>query len=145
MNEIEFEIIEFESDLYKQTVELRREILRRPLGIDFTYDQLAKEYADLHFAAFLNKQLIACLILTPELDNKIKMRQVAVANAFQSKGVGKKLISFAEQTAIAKGFKYIHCNARETAVNFYLKNGYQQNQEMFYEVKLPHYYMSKVL
>ncbi len=145
MKEIEFTIVDFQSEKYLQTVELRREILRRPLGIDFSEEQLAKENADIHLVGLLDNQVIACLILTPEVNHKIKMRQVAVDQRFQSQGVGKNLIAFAEKTARMNGFLYMHCNARETAVAFYLKNGYLKSGDVFHEVNLPHYYMSKML
>lgn len=130
---------------YDEIVALRYEILRKPLNLHFTEEQLAAEINYLHLGYYQNEKLIASLILVPEENSKIKMKQVVVATEHQGKGIGAKLIFAAEQLAVEKGFNYIYCHARDTAVPFYLKLNYKQVGDMFEEVTIPHWEMEKDL
>ena len=73
------------------------------------------------------------------------MRQVAVDEAFRSKGLGGLMVDFAEEYAQKQGYKKIELNARETAVAFYLKHYYAVTGNQFFEVGIPHRKMLKLL
>ena len=73
------------------------------------------------------------------------MRQVAVDDTKQGKGIGSALLQFSETFAQLKGYASIHCHARKTAVPFYLKHGYTIIGDEFTEVNIPHVYMEKLL
>lgn len=138
--------IEFATPEYDEAVRLRYEVLRRPLGLDFTPEQLAAEYDDVHLAGFDGMgRLIGYLCLTPLNNGEVKMRQVAVAPEWQGKGVGKKLVAASEELAKHLNFKRMTMHARETAVPFYLRLGYQTVGEQFEEVTIPHFKMEKKL
>lgn len=130
---------------YEETVALRYQILRKPLGLDFSEEQLAAEANDFHLAAYMGDKLVACLILTKVRDTEIKMRQVAVAEEAQGRGIGKKLVKFSEDFAREKGFTLMTLHARETAVPFYLTMQYNIKGQPFTEVGLPHKKMYKLL
>lgn len=142
---IRFEIINHSSPEYWMTLLLRYKILRHPLGLHYTMSDLIKETNDLHFGAFDGDILLACLVLTPLAENVFKLRQVAVDDTLQGKGVGKALQRFAEQYAMDKGCQKMVCNARKTAVPFYEKQGFVKLGEEFEEVGIPHFYMKKEL
>jgi len=138
--------IEFATPEYDEAVHLRYEVLRRPLGLDFTPEQLAAEYDDVHLAGFDGMgRLVGYLCLTPLNNDEVKMRQVAVAPEWQGKGVGKKLVAASEELAKHLNFKRMTMHARETAVPFYLRLGYQTVGEQFEEVTIPHFKMEKKL
>lgn len=130
---------------YKKMVELRKEILRKPLGLDFSEADLENEKDDTLIAAFDDDEMVGCCMLCKETDEKIKLRQMAVHEDVQGKGLGAAILNFAENIARDKGFKTIFMHARETAVGFYEKLGYQMNSEVFNEVNIPHYVMEKRL
>ena len=138
-------LVNFGSTEYDEIVPLRYEILRKPLNLHFTAEQLAAESDYFHLAYYQNEKLIASLILVPEGNGKMKMKQVVVATGHQGKGIGAKLIFAAEQLAVEKGYNFIYCHARDTAVPFYLKLNYKQVGEMFEEVTIPHWEMEKDL
>jgi N-acetylglutamate synthase-like GNAT family acetyltransferase len=143
MNIIE---VEFATPEYDETVKLRYKILREPLDLDFTEEQLAEEYADFHLAAYDDAWILrGCLVLTPKDEKVLKMRQVAVDNNVQSKGIGSLLVKASEVYARAKGFDTMELNARETAVIFYQKLGYNTEGPLFEEVSIPHFKMVKAL
>jgi predicted GNAT family N-acyltransferase len=130
---------------YEEEVELRMEILRRPLGIGFDPEQLAAEYTDIHLGAYEEGRLVACLVLTPVNEETIRMRQVAVANDYQRKGVGRLLVIRSEEIAKEKGYRQLVLHARETAVPFYISLSYLLEGAPFTEVGIPHRYMRKIL
>lgn len=138
--------IEFATPEYDETVQLRDKILRRPLGLTFSEEQLAEEYADFHLAAYTHDWLLrGCLVLTPKGDKTLKMRQVAVDEACQKTGVGRQLVDASEALGRANNFDVMELNARETAVPFYLKLNYAIVGERFEEVGIAHFKMIKKL
>jgi GNAT superfamily N-acetyltransferase len=138
--------IKFGTAEYDETVELRMEVLRRPLGISFEPEVLAAEYSDHHLCAFdENNRIVGCLVMTPLENNEIQMRQFAVHFDYQRKGVGTELVKFAEEWSAERGFKKIILHARATAVPFYLKSNYLVTGEEFIEVSIPHRLMYKML
>ena len=131
---------------YQDLVALRRAILRLPLGLDFTDEQLAAEATDIHLGAYHGHgQLVGGLILTPLSPSTLKMRQVAVAESAQHAGVGTALVRRSEELARGLGYHTLVLNARDTAVPFYLKLGYALVGELFVEVGIPHRSMQKHL
>ncbi|MEO5929221.1 MAG: GNAT family N-acetyltransferase [Candidatus Kapaibacterium sp.] len=145
MTSLDIRLIAHRSPAYEETVALRDDILRRPLGLSFTPEQLGGEGADYHLACYLDGALAGCLILTPIDDNALKMRQVAVAEEMQGKGVGRALVERSEEIGREKGFREIILNARETAVPFYDRLRYERIGERFEEVGIPHWKMRKSL
>ena len=137
--------IDHGSKEYKQMVALRMEILRKPLGLSFSDDELVKEKEDILIGAFDEDKILACCLLT-KIDNiTIKLRQMAVQNNLQGKGIGASMMSFAETVARDKGYKKLIMHARETAVGFYEKLGYKVVGDRFTEVTIPHFVMEKKL
>ena len=144
MSQIYF--IEFATPEYDEMVRLRYDVLRAPLGLSFTPEQLEKEYSDTLIGAYDNRNVLSgCLILTHLNEVILKMRQVAVAFDKQGQGVGKELVIASENYARAKNFKKMELNARDTAVPFYLKLGYEIIGDEFEEVGIKHRKMIKNL
>ena len=130
---------------YQQMVNLRNEILRKPLGLSFTHEELAKEKEDILIGAFDEDEMLACCMLT-KADNKcLRLRQMAVQNNLQGKGIGASMMNFAEILARDKGYKKLIMHARETVVGFYEKLGYKVVGDKFTEVTIPHFVMEKKL
>ena len=141
-----FESYQFATPFYALSVALRDQILRVPLGLTFTEDQLSEEFDHYHLGAFDQAgNLCACLVLIPLKDSSIKMRQVAVIEALQSQGLGTQLVKFAEEFARDSGYREVVLNARIEAVSFYKKMNYYIVGDEFVEVGIPHYRMEKNL
>ena len=124
---------------YTATVALRHEILRAPIDLEFPSEELSAENAHFHLACYYNDELAACLVLVPIDEREIKMRQVAVKENFQRRGVGRVLVEFSEQFARERGFVVMTLHARQNAVAFYEKLGYKKCGEAFEEVTLIHW------
>ena len=130
---------------YKQMVALRYQILRQPLGLNFSNEELEKEKNDLLIAAFDDDDMLGCCMLCPLNNQTLRVRQMAVQNNLQGKGIGASLMSFAETLARDKGFKHMMMHVRDTAIGFYEKFGYTVTGEKFIEISLPHQVMEKKL
>ncbi|WP_413557241.1 GNAT family N-acetyltransferase [Bdellovibrio sp. HCB209] len=142
---IEVKEIKHASSEYQLEVNLRYEILRKPLGLTFSQEELRAEKDDIHLGAFRNKLLFGCLLLAKVNDSIIKMRQVAVQDHVQGTGVGRMLVEASEAKAKELGYKEMELNARETAVPFYLKLGYEIVGDTVGVAGLPHKKMRKSL
>jgi len=137
--------IDHGSKEYKQMVALRMEILRKPLGLSFTEDELAKEKDDILIGAFDEDKILACCLLTKVDNATIKLRQMAVQNNLQGKGIGASMMSFAETVARDKGYRKLMMHARNTAIGFYEKFDFKVKGAEFIEVNVQHHVMEKRL
>ncbi|HLO80421.1 MAG TPA: GNAT family N-acetyltransferase [Chitinophagaceae bacterium] len=138
-------IIEHNSPEYDKMVSLRYDILRKPLGLEFTKEELDKECNDILIGAFDDERILACCMLTAISKDTCRLRQMAVHNSLQGKGIGATMMNFAENVARDRGFKTLTMHARKTAVGFYEKLGYRIHGEEFQEVTIPHFEMHKKL
>lgn len=138
-------IIDHGTTEYEQMIRLRDEILRKPLGLSFSKDELEKEKSNLHIAAYEDDQMLGCCMLVEEEPGTVRLRQMAVLNDLQGKGIGKALMQFAENLARDRGYKKITMHARKNAIGFYEKMGYKKIGSEFEEITIPHYVMEKEL
>src|SRR2546423_14508312 len=130
---------------YQQMVNLRNEVLRKPLGLKFTQEELEKEKNEILIGAFEEDKMLGCCMLVKEDAKSCRLRQMAVLNSLQGKGIGRALMIFAENIARDRGFKKLTMHARKTAVGFYERLGYRVCGQEFEEVTIPHYVMEKLL
>ena len=144
--DIEFREVEHNSADYLRAIALRADLLRKPLGLKFTQEQLEAEADEIHLiGATRRKFVIAVLVLGLIEPEVAKMRQVAVDSEWQNRGLGRQLVGFAEHVAIDRGATVMFCHARDVAIPFYEKLGYRQVGKPFEEVGIEHRRMEKVL
>lgn len=140
---IELKQLEFNSNEQLESIELRHQVLRKPLGLSFSKTELETEKDQIHLAAYYKSVLAGILLLVPVNENELKMRQVAVSPQLQGKGIGKILVAYSEFFAKNKGFNKIGLHARVTAQAFYTAIGYKPVGDLFQEVGMPHIKMIK--
>lgn len=126
-------------------VKLRDVILRKPLGLTFTPDDLESEKDNILIAAFEDERMLGCCMLVEERPDVVRLRQMAVLNMLQGKGIGRALMNFAENIARDRGYKKVIMHARSNATGFYEKVGYRIKGDQFTEITIPHYLMEKNL
>jgi len=134
------------------TYSVRHPILRTEKPIEscvFEGDDLE---TTIHFGIFSEENLVGIcsfyknshpnILETPQY----QLRGMAVLMPFQNKSLGKKILRHAEDFLKEKSDIIIWCNAREIAINFYKKNGYQIIGEPFHITDIGlHCVMYKVL
>lgn len=138
-------IIDHGSKEYQQMVKLRDVILRKPLGLTFTPEDLESEKDNILIAAFEEERMLGCCMLVEEQPDVVRLRQMAVLNMLQGKGIGRALMNFAENIARDRGYKKVIMHARSNATGFYEKVGYKIKGDQFTEITIPHYLMEKNL
>lgn len=126
-------------------VNLRYEIMRKPLGLTFSDEELANEKKDILIAAFDEDVMTGCCLLSETTKGCVRLRQMAVQRNMQGKGIGESIITFAENLARDKGYKTLTMHARDTAIGFYEKYGYKVQGSKFIEINIPHHIMEKRL
>src|SRR5437764_7952630 len=90
---------------YRQMVDLRNEILRKPLGLTFKKEELDREKQDILIGAFEEDKMLACCLLTKVDNENVRLRQMAVQNNLQGKGIGATMLNYAENIARDAGYK----------------------------------------
>jgi N-acetylglutamate synthase-like GNAT family acetyltransferase len=119
-----------------------REQWNQPLGSEL----LADEQNAVHVMAVENDKVLGVARMHESAPKQGQVRCVAVASDQQGKGVGKAIMLYLENQAQANGWHEIVLEARENAVPFYTRIGYQIEQEsylLFGEIQ--HYRMKKAL
>lgn len=137
--------IDFGTPEYDEILALRYTVLRAPLDLEYNVSELRLEYKNLHLGVYDEQhRLLATAMLVPSMtESAAEMRQVAVWPAAQSKGVGRFLVEQFEQKARYLGFAKITLAARDTAVPFYEKLGYQTQGEAYKKIGINHLDMQK--
>lgn len=135
----------FGSPLYRRTVAFRDRHLRQPLGLALGAADLVDEDRQIHVAAVADGSVLGTVVLKPSGSALMKLRQMAVAPEAGRRGLGGRLIGFAEAVARQRGAGRIEMNARTSAQAFYEKLGYAATGPVFTEVTVPHVRMAKRL
>ena len=138
-------IIDHGTKEYQQMIKLREDILRKPLGLTFSTQELEDEKNNLLIGAFEDGDMLGCCMLVEETPGTVKLRQMAVLNVLQGKGIGRALMQFAENLARDHGYRILTMHARKNAVGFCEKMSYKVKGQEFFEVSIPHYEMEKEL
>jgi len=141
-----FKEIVFGTAEYRLECCLRHAVLREPLGLSFTAEELAKEKDQLHFGLFEPEDnLVACVVAVRLSPTDARIRQMAVSPAHQRRGVGTRIMNELEAHLRSRGFRNLVLHARGSAVGFYEKLGYAVIGDEFIDVTLAHFRMMKVV
>lgn len=84
------------SDLYHQALALRETILRRPLGLTISLEELADDETRQHFCALWFGRVVGSVSLKPLGEALLQLKQMAVAADRQRSGVGRQLLVHAD-------------------------------------------------
>jgi GNAT superfamily N-acetyltransferase len=83
----------------------------------------------------------------PDLTGAWHLRQMATAPDRQGQGVGAAVLAGAVEYVRSQGASLVWCHARETAVSFYARHGFQPYGEIFIDPEhpIPHLRMFREL
>ncbi|MDB5136211.1 MAG: family N-acetyltransferase, partial [Mucilaginibacter sp.] len=84
----------------------------------------------IHFGAFTEDKLVGIISLFQD-GIIFQFRKLAVLPDFQKMGIGNSLLNRVEEFAESEGGTTIWCNARVSAIGFYLKAGYLHTGKLF--------------
>jgi len=126
--------------------ELRRSVLRPafPVGSVLPGDDQA---AVVSIAGYAGESLLSACLIFPERcwwlpeQPGWRLRSMATEPAARGTGAGTAVVRAAAAHARDQGAEVLWCEARESAVGFYLRNGWQLHGERFSTGYGPHRYM----
>jgi thioesterase domain-containing protein len=131
---------------WQQYYQLRWQILRAPWQ-----QPKGSEQDDLEAQAFhqmlitAEGEIVAVGRLHKLAQEGAQIRYMAVAPEFQGKGAGGKVLKALEHKAAQWGCSYLQLNARESAMAFYLRHGYQQLGPAPALYGIEHHVMQKII
>jgi predicted GNAT family N-acyltransferase len=139
-------IPETEEELVKY-YDLRYEVLRKPWDQPRSATRDEWEDRSIHFLVLdPDEEAVATGRLQINSKEEGQIRSMAVKEAFRSRGIGRILIEKIEETARERKLTSIILDAREGAVNFYLRNCYEVLSESYLLFgKIRHFRMRKNL
>lgn len=128
-------MIDYQPVVVDRILDLRHEVLRAGLPRESACFEGDNDPHTVHWAALHGGQIIGCvsLFLRP-LENQPawQLRGMAVQEGFRRFGVGAQLLRRAEEHVICHAPPgRIWCNAREQAVGFYQRHGWQIISDRF--------------
>ena len=121
----------------KETYFIRNEVLRKGKPKESCYFEGDDLETTIHFGFFEDKNCVAIVsVFQNKNDNfdedlHFQIRGMAVLESYQNIGLGRKLICHCEQYLEKEKCYTIWLNARENAVSFYSKMGYEIYKEPF--------------
>jgi phosphoribosylformimino-5-aminoimidazole carboxamide ribotide isomerase len=92
--------------------------------------ELDEDQQGIHFGVFTNDSLVGIISLFQN-DTSFQFRKLAVLPEYQKMGIGNSLLNRVEEFARAEGGTVIWCNARTSAIGFYMKAGYVHTGKLF--------------
>jgi len=104
--------------------DLRWRILRKPWKQPRGSEKDPLEDESIHLMLRIDKKMVAVGRLHFNSDIEAQIRYMAVELNFQNKGFGTLLIRELEKIAKNKGAHHVILNGRDSALQFYQKNGY---------------------
>ena len=94
----------FGSALYAQALRLREAILRKPLGLTLSAEELTDDAHRRHFCATLNGSVVGSVSFKRLGAHTLQLKQMAVADGKQGDGIGSRLLRYAETWARRGGY-----------------------------------------
>ena len=112
---------------FEQYYNLRYEVLRRPWLQPKGSEKDDGEKSSIHRMIIdeSNGKAVAVGRLQFNTSEEAQIRYMAVSDNYQLKGYGNIIVKTLEDIALNKGIRNIILQARENALKFYWKNGYE--------------------
>ncbi len=129
---------------WSEYYQLRYDILRKPLDQPPGSERNDGDSTGQHFALFENGKIEAIARLDQAKPGISQVRFVAVAENNRGKGYGRMIMEATEEASLKQGNSGMILQARDYAVDFYLKLGYELKEKthLLFGV-LQHYKMTK--
>ena len=112
---------------FEQYYNLRYEVLRKPWLQPKGSEKDDGDKSSIHRMIIdeSNGKAVAVGRLQFNTDEEAQIRYMAVSDNYQLKGYGNIIVKTLEDIALNKGIRNIILQARENALKFYWKNGYE--------------------
>lgn len=124
--------------LLQQCLSIREKVFVLEQGVEKTLEYKGDSEA-VHYLVFDDETPI-CTARWRKTDNGIKLERFAVLAEYRSKGIGKIVLDKVINDVLPLNLP-VYLHAQDGAVQFYLKNGFKIEGDMFIEAGIKHYKM----
>jgi len=131
-----------DESLFKKAFAIRTNVFVEELNIDPTLE--ADEFdKTAHHYLLVENDIPVGAARWRETSNGIKLERFAVPKAHRCKGFGDYLVKEVLKEVLPMQ-KKIYLHSQHTAVNLYLRNGFEIIGEPFFEAGIKHFYMEYI-
>lgn len=143
--DMEMKRIEYASDEYETSIDIRNEAFRKPWGLDIRDEDLSSDQNMEMYGGYLNGKMIATIFLAEDDKDTARVKSVAILDEYRKHGLGRYLMNFIENVARERGYSKSNLMGRVSVEGFYHKLGYKTLSEPFDYHTIPHIEMTKDL
>lgn len=141
------EVLESELEEYYK---VRKEVFILEQNVDPIEEYDEYDYSDSkdvkHIGALINNKVVGTMRLLFDRDEKhIVVGRLAIKKDYRGKGIGSKLLQYAERQAGSHGMSELKLGAQLTAKEFYKSNGYTAYGPIFQDANIDHIMMNKTI
>lgn len=140
---LSFKIIEYASQEYQKSLLLREEVMRKPLGIQLSDEDIRYDYKRIHIGGYYENELICGCSLGIFHRKIAHIYSVFVKQELQNQGIGQLLMTFAENYTKSNGVTRLYVEGRKAAKGFYLKCGFSPCGNEYTDMNILHQDMRK--
>lgn len=138
-----FKIIKYASKEYQKTLHLRDEVMRKPLGLRLSEEDIKYDYKRIHIGGYCGNELICGCSLRIIHKKIAHIYSVFVKQKFQNKGIGQQMMVFIENFTKSQGVIRLYVEGRKSAKYFYLKCGFLPCGNEYTDMNILHQDMRK--
>lgn len=143
--DIEMRRIEYATDEYESSIDIRNEAFRKPWGLDIRDEDLSGDQNMEMYGGYLDGKMIATVFLAEDDKDTARVKSVAILEEYRRHGLGRYLMDFIEDIAREKGYSKSNLMGRVSVEGFYHKLEYKTLSEPFDYQTIPHIEMTKDL
>ena len=137
--------IQYGTDEYEVSIDIRNEAFRKPWGLDIRDEDLSGDKDMEMYGGYLNDKMIATIFLTEDNESTARIKSVAILEDYRKYGLGRYLMDYVENIAKEKGYTSVNLMGRVSVEDFYKKLGYGTISEPYDHYTIPHVDMRKNL
>lgn len=123
---------------WQDTIPIRHRVLSPDKSPEYSIVEGDPEA--LHYGAFIDAKLV-CVASIHKDKRSARLRKFATLPEYQGQGVGSKMVKHIVNTLKDAGIELLWFDARETAISFYRRFGFEVFGERFYKGDVPHFKM----
>ena len=143
--DIKMRRIEYGTDEYEVSIDIRNEAFRKPWGMDIRDEDLTGDRNMDMYGAYLNGKMIATVFLTEDDKDTARVKSVAILQEYRNHGLGRYMMDFIEAKARDNGYTKVNLMGRVSVEGFYHKLGYNTISNPYEYHTIPHIDMTKEL
>ena len=130
--------------LPNEAKEIRTRVFVEEQGFKNEFDEI--DSTATHIICYIDNTAIATgRLFLDEKSKEYHIGRIAVDKSYRGKGIGGKILNYAENLVKEMGGKTLSLSAQERVSRFYEKQGYCKKGEPYLDEYCPHIFMTKEL